>query len=831
MSQIEIELINYNENLPFKIYILDVKNFEYHIHKEIELVSVLKGTAIYEVKNKKYKLIERDLFLVNSFEVHSIKSEVDETLLLVLQLNPFYFNQYCPDFSDFYFEPSISLSDSNSLLNKKINSNLAKIMLSLIKQNISYKLETVNSAIEIAITLVKSCRTELRNENEDYLYKHHRISELLKYIEENYSSKIGLDNLSKEIHVSPKYISSFFKNNLGIGFVDYVNKLRITKSLTDLLGSKKSILDIAIEYGFNDHKTYNRVFKKEFGMTATDYKSKSSRSINAENLQIQNNYFSDYSKDYFKYLFKFIENDKADLIHVSTITDKLNINIDLTKSSNKKLIKYWNKITSVERASLCLRSEIQSQIKKAQKELGYEFIRFHGIFSDEMMVYREDAFGNSIYNWNYIDEIFDFFCRINLKPFIEIGFMPEVLASKKQYSDFFWKPNVSYPKSMKKWSDLISEFIKHCIDRYGRINVESWYFEIWDAPELSNLFWYESKENFFKFYKETYFAMKKISSKLQIGSPGILPINNFGWFKDFLNYCKNNSIVINFVACHIYTTTDIQNTAIPKEILGNKHINLSMPDENYLQSSVISLKNILNSAGLNALNLFVTEWNQSPYTVDYTRDTCFQSSYIVHNILNNIDNIDSLGFWTLSDIMDQGITGTNLFHGGYGLFTRNSIKKPAFNAFYLLNRLGDNLVDHGKDYIITSKGSTYQILIYNFVYFDELFRTGDKSLLSYHERYNIFKSTEAKNTTILLTLEEGKYNIIRYSLNRESGSSFDAWLKMGAPEEMNNEMLTYLKSKEIPNISVSTEVVNGQLVLNDIIPVHGVLLIEIDRLI
>lgn len=344
------ELIKYNEDLPFKIFIFDAENREYHLHKEIELIFVLKGTVVYEVKSKKHRLTERDLFLVNSFDMHSIASDKGENIVLVLQLDPLYFNKFCPEFSDFYFEANSALSDINSSLHKKISSNLAKIMLSLVKLNTGYKLEAVNSASEIALTLVQNCRTERRQHSDSELYKQRRISELLKYIEENYSSEIGLETLSKEMLISTRYISKFFKDNLGIGFVDYVNKLRITKSLTDLFGSKKSILDISIEHGFNDHKAYNRVFKKEFGMTPTEYRNNYSKSNNTEDLELQSDFFSDASKDYFKYLFEFLQKDKDGVEHSSGISTKLNINADLTKSTNKELNKYWNKLISVERS-------------------------------------------------------------------------------------------------------------------------------------------------------------------------------------------------------------------------------------------------------------------------------------------------------------------------------------------------------------------------------------------------------------------------------------------------------------------------------------------------
>lgn len=827
----EYELIKYNENLPFKIYISDAKNSGYHIHKEIELVFVLNGTVIYEIKNKRHKLLEQDLFLVNSFDMHSVIAEKGENILLVMQLDPLYFNQYCPGFSDYYFEDTSALSDNHSLLYNKISSNLANIILSLIKLNTGYKLSAVNSVSEIALTLVQNCRIVSSQQGDNEIYKQSRISELLKFIEENCTSEIKLGTLSKKMLISPGYISRFFKDTLGIGYVDYINKLRVTKSLNDLSGSKKSILDISIEHGFNDHRAYNRVFKKFFDMTPSEYRTSTLKLTKGESNELLDNYFSDTSKDYFKYLFEFIPKDNGYFTQVSVATEKLNINADLTKSTEKKINKYWQKIISIESAALILISEIQSQIKTAQKELKYEFIRFQGIFSDEMRFYREDSSGTPLYNWYYIDLIIDFLYETNLKPFIVIGYMPEALASKKQYAPLFWPVNVSYPKSLKKWTNLVSSFINHCIDRYGKAEVETWYFEVWNAPELSNIFWYESKESFFEFYKETYLAIKKVSTKFKVGSPGGLPIKDFEWFNDFLNYCANNSIVIDFAACHIFTTTDPQNQTLPKEILGTKQIDLSISDGNYLQKSVDLFKNRLNAVGLSDLDLFVTEWNLSPYTFDYNRDTCFQSTYIVHNILSNLDRINSLAYLSLTDVMMiQGPADSALFHGGSGLLTYNGIRKPSFNAFLILNKLGINIVDHGKDYIITSEGANYQIILYNFAYFDDLFKTGDKSLLTYHERYNILESASEKDVSIVLNIKSGLYKIERYKLSRESGSSFDAWIKMGAPEEIQSRVYDYLKSKEIPDLSISTETVKGQLVLNDTLPVHCVLLIEINRL-
>ncbi|GKX65753.1 GH39 family glycosyl hydrolase [Inconstantimicrobium mannanitabidum] len=822
------KLINHTNDLPFTVSILPLKSEEYHYHKEMELIFVLKGSVSYFIGGEKHKLSEHDLFWVNSLDMHSAFSESEETILLVLHLDKIFFDKYYDNFSDFYYKYTDSVNDRNNPLYDLISSNLAQLMLHMIKLESDYKLKSLNNIIEIILILLNNFKEENPKNINTVLYKQTRLYDILKFIEKNYNSELTLNSLSEEMHISPQYISKFFKDNLGIGFVDYINKLRITKSLHDLLETNKTILDISIEHGFNDHKAYNRAFKKEFNMTATEYKKQLTLTqLNSDTSNFD--YLDNNSRGYFKYLFDFIDKEKSINTPALSSSVKTNINLDLTSYNNTTFTKYWNKVTSIGRASLCLRHEIRRQIEIAQTDIGYEFIRFHGIFSDDMMVYKEDNDGNPIYNWTYIDEIFDFFYRVNLKPFIEIGFMPEALASKKQFI-FLWKANVSQPKSLKKWTDLVSAFINHCVDRYGEDEVKKWYFQIWNAPDLPEVFWSESKEKFFQFFKATYNSIKTMFKDIKVGSPGLLPLNDFQWLNDFLNFCEKNHIELSFIACNIYAYTDPKNNALPAQLYSKHDDILFLNEENYLKESISKVKSILKKHSLHT-PIFITEWNLSPFTNDYNRDTCFLSSYITYNLINNIENIDVLSFWSLSDIIEEGLTENKLYHGGLGLLTYNRLKKPSYNAFALLGKLGDKLIKRGDDYIITAQNNSYQILIFNFIYFDELFMSGDKSLLDYHNRYNIFKNSNLnKDINLILSMPRGQYRIKRWYLNRNSGSTYDAWQSMGAPEQIQNDVYNYLKAKEIPEISINSQEVQNELLISDSVPPHGILLIEIDKI-
>ncbi len=145
-----------------------------------------------------------------------------------------------------------------------------------------------------------------------------------------------------------------------------------------------------------------------------------------------------------------------------------------------------------------LRADWQAQLKTCKDAIGFQYLRCHGLLHDELGVYREDKQGNPIYNWQYIDMVYDYLLSIHVRPFVEIGFMPDVLASIKlddknppkgrRDSVFWWKANVTPPKSYDKWDALVTALVTHWTERYGADEVAQWYFEISERAEPSGFF-------------------------------------------------------------------------------------------------------------------------------------------------------------------------------------------------------------------------------------------------------------------------------------------------------------------------------------------------------
>jgi xylan 1,4-beta-xylosidase len=189
-------------------------------------------------------------------------------------------------------------------------------------------------------------------------------------------------------------------------------------------------------------------------------------------------------------------------------------------SFNKKqgsLKTAFNECVGAGRANEGLRADWQQQLKLVKEELGFRYIRMHGLLHDDMGVYFEDKSGNPIYNWQYIDALYDFLLSIKVKPFVELSFMPQALASGEK-TVFWWKANVTPPKSYEKWAGLIEALTNHFTERYGKEEVKTWYFEVWNEPNHP-AFWSSDMNEYFKLYDYTAKAVKRVCSEYRIGGP------------------------------------------------------------------------------------------------------------------------------------------------------------------------------------------------------------------------------------------------------------------------------------------------------------------------
>ena len=351
----------------------------------------------------------------------------------------------------------------------------------------------------------------------------------------------------------------------------------------------------------------------------------------------------------------------------------------------------YNFCVGAGRANEGLRADWQRQLRQVRAECGFRYIRFHGLFCDDMGVYQEDKQGRPIYNWQYVDELFDFLESIGMKPFVELGFMPAALASGPQ-TIFWYKANVTPPKDYAKWEAFITAFVRHVTERYGPEEVRRWYFEVWNEPNLTG-FWMGTtggksdqefapiaRAEYFKLYAATARAVKSVDAAYRVGGPATA---GEGWIDETLACRAEHQVPLDFISTHSYATMSGY-----LDEAGNAGTVFS-PDRNAITAGVRQVRAKIDQSPFPNLPLHYTEWSGSYTPADPIHDSYHSASFILDKIRHIGSAADSMSYWTFTDIFEEAGPRLTPFHGGFGLLNTQDLPKPSFFAYQFLNRLGN----------------------------------------------------------------------------------------------------------------------------------------------
>lgn len=449
--------------------------------------------------------------------------------------------------------------------------------------------------------------------------------------------------------------------------------------------------------------------------------------------------------------------------------------------------KYYLNCICFGRAAEGLRADLQKQLIEMQNEIGFKYVRFHGIFHDDMAVYHEEN-GTPALWFGYIDELFDFLLKNNLKPILELSFMPKDLASSNK-TLFWWNAHTCPPNDYNKWCFLIQGTVSHLIARYGIEEVKTWYFEIWNEPNLDS-FWHGTQSEYFKLYETSVTALKSVCDCLKVGGPSVSGADfreDLNYLKAFIAFCEKKKLPVDFFTAHPYPTY------WPLDTNGNEKMGYMGKD--ICTEFLSNLNRIIDHSVYKGAEIHLTEWNSSPSPRDLVHDTPFKAPFILYNVTQNFSKADSLCYWAISDIFEENGPGTQPFHGGFGLINTNGIKKPAYWAYVFLSKLGTEILKITDNCIITKENCNYRMIFWNYCYYKPEFADGNRSGLSLTMRDGVF---ESKTEKISLSIDlNGTYRQTVYTINEET-SAFHNWVKAGAPQYPTQNLIDKIGSTSRP---------------------------------
>jgi xylan 1,4-beta-xylosidase len=365
---------------------------------------------------------------------------------------------------------------------------------------------------------------------------------------------------------------------------------------------------------------------------------------------------------------------------------------------------FWEQMFGSGRAVLSLRDSYRRDLREVKQVADVRYVRFHAIFHDEVGVYDEDDQGQPKYNFSYVDQIYDGLLAAGVRPFVELSFMPKKLAAKEMLHAFWFKPNVAPPKDYAKWDDLITQFAKHLIDRYGKEEVSQWYFEVWNEPNLD--FWGGDprQASYWELYDHTVRALKAANASLRVGGPSTAQA---GWADAFIKHCTDNHVPVDFVSSHVYGNDKSE------DVFGTHE---TIPRDQMVCRAVKKVHDQIKASAQPNLPLIWSEFNASYMNEPDVTDRSYMGPWLADTIRQCDGSVDLMSYWTFSDVFEeQGVVKTP-FYGGFGLIAAGGIPKPAFNAFRLLHQLGEERIalDSNSALVTRKKDGSLVLAVWNY---------------------------------------------------------------------------------------------------------------------
>ena len=444
--------------------------------------------------------------------------------------------------------------------------------------------------------------------------------------------------------------------------------------------------------------------------------------------------------------------------------------------------KVFRRCIGAGRANEGLRADWQQQLALVQSEIGFDYIRMHGLLHDDMGVYQEDAKGNPAYNFQYVDQLYDELLRLHIKPFVELGFMPSALASGKD-TVFWWKGNITPPKSYDKWAGLITALIRHWEQRYGKEEVRTWYFEVWNEPDIKP-FYTSTLEEYLKLYRVTAEAIKKIDPGYRVGGPAsAIP---FRFEEALVQFCAREKVPIDFVSTHAYGVKEgfFDET-------GNRGTVLDA-DPGAVRDRMVHSRELIRNSPLPKLELHFTELSSAYTPTDPIHDQYHQAAFILDKIKGAQESVDSMSYWTFTDIFEENGPRMTPFHGGFGLLNYQGIKKPAYHAYRFLSRLGDTeIVNADKSsWVCTDRDGGIQVLFWDFTPIAPPDRLNDQV---YYKR-DLPPAPKPPVTVDLTNLPDGTYFEQVYRVGYRQNDAYTTYLDLGAPSQLTKAQVSAISS-------------------------------------
>lgn len=505
--------------------------------------------------------------------------------------------------------------------------------------------------------------------------------------------------------------------------------------------------------------------------------------------------------------------------------------IDLRTAAVKPLRHTWSTGVCAGRVNEGLRASWQEQLQTVQDHCHFKYLRMHALFDDDMCVYFEHG-DRPVYSWQYVDDVYDRMLAKGIRPFVELSFFPKGIAADTSKLQMWYRNRVTPDRSRyPKWHDLVKAFCEHVVERYGIDEVSRWYFEVWNEPNLDFGFFDGTRSDYFALYETTARAVKAVSPRLRVGGPAtsnfiadgrhdgercdnaksvFYPQDQINrqqwkgvWIEDFLRFCADRSLPVDFISCHAYPTDYALDPV-------TKHGKDAIRYVHSLRDDIGWLRKTVAESRYPEAEIHITEWSTSPSSRDPMHDLLPPAAYIVKANIENDGRVNSVMYWTFTDIFEEKGGGEEIFHGGFGMINYQGIVKPAFHAYRMLCRLGDECIYQQDPLIVSRHSESGKITAIAYNYPSEY-----EQQVPSARHQNDYMDASDKTVNCLLRGLRPHARFELETLDKDHGNAYDEWVRMGKPHSPTRDQTRRLKEAGWNTLKQTVQAdARGQLTLH-----------------
>jgi xylan 1,4-beta-xylosidase len=462
--------------------------------------------------------------------------------------------------------------------------------------------------------------------------------------------------------------------------------------------------------------------------------------------------------------------------------------------------------------------------------------------------YTEDARGNAVYDWTIIDKIFDTYVERGMKPLVEIGFMPKALSTKPEPYQHSWKPGAPYdevytgwaypPKDYDKWAELVFQWVKHSVERYGQEEVESWLWELWNEPNIG--YWQGTTEEYLKLYDYTAEAVKRALPTAVIGGPHVTGPNwdvSEKFLRTFLEHClrgKNfrtgeTGSPLEFIAFHA--------KGRPRIVDGHVQMNLGTQ----LRDISRGFEIVASFPELKHLPIIIGEsdpegcaaCSMKEHPENAYRNGAMYSSYTAAAFARKYALADHFGINFKGAVTWAFEFENQPWFNGYRDLATNGVDKPVLNIFRMFGMMRGNRVEVGGD------------LAYDFL------TARDASVRGEEPDINTLAATDGGTATVMVWhyhddnipgpdasvavqiegLAAKRVLLHHYRVDHEHSNAYEVWKKMGSPQNPTSKQVDELEKAGQLQLFTSPQWISpkdGNALIEFKLPRQGVSLLKLD---